>query len=156
MRIPALVATVTSLALAVCVVLSQAQDAKPGDDVLKEDLKLLQGKWEMLHGNEGQGEPTIRSVKEIEGNRETLRRYNIKSGKMTHEHSVDFTLASSGNVRVFTFYPVGGDPKQGMSFVYKVDADNFYDVPGLLTGDTFRNYQQTPKVWHWKRIKEPK
>jgi hypothetical protein len=131
-----------------------AQDKAPNDDPLVQDLKLLQGKWELLHGNEGKGAPTLRSVKEIEGNRETLRRYDAKSGKRMREHTVEFILSRSGDVRVFTFYSVGGDPKQGQSFVYKVDAENFYDIPGLLHGDTYRNYQESPTVWHWKKVKE--
>jgi hypothetical protein len=149
----------TTLALATLIALcfvglSQAQDNKPEEDALAKDLKLLQGKWELLHGNEGKGSPTIRSVKEISGNQETLRRYNIKSAKLVHEHSVDFVLSGSGCVRVFTFYRVGGDPKQGQSFVYKVDSNNFYDIPGLLHGDMYRNYQESPTIWHWKRVKE--
>jgi hypothetical protein len=156
MRITLSWVIVVSLSLAAFVTLSQAQDNKPQDDVLAKDLQLLQGKWELLHGNDGKGAPTTRSVKEIKGNQETLRRYDAKSGKMTREHSVDFTLTSSGSVRVFTFYSVGGDPKQGSSFVYKVDAENFYDIPGLLHGDTYRNYQESPTVWHWKKVKEPK
>jgi hypothetical protein len=159
MRINLSRATVLSLCIAAVVVLSQAQDNKPKDDkpkddALAQDLQLLQGKWEMFHGNEGTGPPTIHSIKEIKGNQETLRRYDVKSGKMTREHSVDFTLTNSGNVRVFTFYPVGGDPKQGLSFVYKVDAENFYDIPGLLHGDPYRNYQESPKVWHWNKVKD--
>jgi hypothetical protein len=134
--------------------LAQAQDKKPDADPLAADLKLLQGKWEMLHGKDAKGEATIHSVKEINGNEETLRRYDIKTGKLTREHTVAFTLSASGDVRVFTFYPVGGEPKQGASFVYKVDAEDFYDIPGLLHGDTFRNYQPSPTVWHWKRVKE--
>ena len=39
-----------------------------------------------------------------------------------------------------------------MSFVYKVDKDNFYDIPGLLYGDKFRNYQDRSNIWHWKRL----
>jgi hypothetical protein len=129
------------------------QDKEPSD-VLARDLKLLQGTWELVHGNEGQGTPTVRSIKRIEGQRETLRRYNLKTGALTHEHSVDFVLTTSGAVRVLTFFAVGGNPKQGQSFVYKVDAENFYDIPGLLDDGTFRNYQPTPRVWHWKRIKD--
>jgi hypothetical protein len=144
--------TLVALALAASGTLSHSQDKEPDDAALAEDLKLLQGKWEMLHGNEGKGPPTIRSVKEISGNRETVRRYEIATGKLLREHSVDFTLSTSGNVRVFTFYGVGGDPKQGASFVYKVTADYFYDVPGLLQGDTYRNYQDSPTVWRWKRV----
>lgn len=147
-------AVVFSLCLAAFVVLSQAEDKKPPEDPLAQDMELLQGKWEMYHGNEGKGEPTIHSVKEIKGNRETLRRYDAKTGKLNREHTVEFTLSTSGAVRVFTFYPVDGDPKSGASFVYKVDAHSFYDIPGILTGDTYRNYQPSPAIWHWKRVKE--
>lgn len=131
-----------------------AQDAE--EDPTAADLKLLQGQWELFHGNEGKGAPTIRSVKEIVGNRETLRRYDIATGKVLREHSVDFKLTRSGSVNVFTFYAVGGDPKNGGSFVYKVDNENFYDIPGLLTGNEFRNYQANPVIWHWTRVKEEK
>ena len=159
MCIARLLATMISLSLALWALPTAAQQAKPEDsksdeDVLAQDLKLLQGQWEMLHGNEGRGEPTIRSVKEIEGNRETLRRYDARTGQLTHEHSVEFTLSRSGDVRVCTFYSVGGDAKDGLSFVYKVDAENFYDIPGLLDGDKYRNYQQMPRLWHWKRVKK--
>jgi len=146
-------ATAASLGLASLAATAQAQDKKPEDDVLAQDLKLLQGKWEMLHVLDEAGEPKLRSVKDIEGNRETLRRYDVKTGKLLREHTVEFALARSGEVRVFTFYAVGGDPKQGQSFVYKVDNEYFYDVPGLLQGDTYRNYQETPTVWRWKKVK---
>ena len=122
------------------------------DKELAADLELLQGSWELLHGNEGKGAPNTRSVKTIEGNTETLRRYNIKTGQLTREHSVEFKLAKSGDVRVLTFYSVGTTPENGLSYVYKVDKDNFFDIPGLLHGDGHRNYQSRPKVWHWKRV----
>jgi len=154
MRFLRSLATVVSLGLAALVVSAEAQEEKPADDPLVQDLKLLQGKWELLHGNEGKEGPTLRSIKEIAGNRETLRRYDVKSGKLIREHSVEFTLIRSGDVRVFTFYSVGGDPKQGQSFLYKVDGESFYDVSGLLQGETYRNYQESPSVWHWKKVKE--
>lgn len=37
------------------------------DGGLEDDLKSLQGMWELRHGNEGKGAPTIRSVKTIQG-----------------------------------------------------------------------------------------
>lgn len=147
------VAVIACFCLA-CQMPTQAQDARPADG-LAEDLRLLQGKWEMLHGNDGAGGPALYSVKEIAGNRETLRRYDAKTGKKIREHEVEFTLSASGDVRIFTFYGVGGDPKQGLSFIYKVDAKNFYDIPGLLQGDAHRNYQDTPNVFRWKRIEDP-
>ncbi len=137
------------LTLFCCCVVS-ADDAADKD--LAADLVLLQGSWELLHGNEGKGPANTRSVKTIEGNIETLRRYGIKSGKLGHEHSVEFKLSKSGSVRVFTFYGVGGSPKHGESYVYKVDKNNFFDIPGLLHGGEYRNYQSHPKVWHWKRV----
>jgi hypothetical protein len=39
-----------------------------------------------------------------------------------------------------------------MSYVYKVNQRSFFDIPGLLDGGEYRNYQATPKVWHWKRV----
>ena len=155
MRITPLSAALWFLGLAVLVPGSLAQEQAAEDSALPQDLKLLQGKWELMHGNENAGAPSIRSVKEIQGNRETLRRYDVKSGALTREHSVDFKLTQSGAVRVFTFYPVGGDAKQGQSFIYKVDAENFYDIPGLLQQGDYRNYQESPRVWHWKKVKEP-
>jgi len=128
-----------------------AQD--DAEDPTAADLKLLQGEWELFHGNEGKGAPTIRSVKQIVGNRETLRRFDIATGKQLHEHTVEFKLSQSGNVHVFTFYAVGGDPKNGGSFVYKVDENGFWDIPGLLRGKEFRNYQLTPTIWHWTRVR---
>jgi hypothetical protein len=153
MRLSLSVIATVSLSLALSVASVKAED----DEALAQDLKLLQGKWEMLHVNDAAGKPTLHSVKEIEGNRETLRRYDVKTGKLLREHTVEFKLSKSGDVHVFTFYAVGGDPSQGASFVYKVDADNFYDVPGLLQGDTHRNYQDSPSVFRWKRVKpDPK
>jgi hypothetical protein len=148
-----------SMAIFVCVWLSSfpasspAQEEKAPDKTLATDLELLQGKWELFHGNEGGAAAALHSVKEIKGSQETLRRYDAKTGKLIREHTVEFALARSGDVRVFTFYAVGGDPKQGLSFVYKVDADNFYDISGVLQGDAYRNYQESPHVWHWKKVK---
>ena len=57
-------------------------------------------------------------------------------------------------MRVCTFYGVGGSPDDGHSFVYKVDKENFWDIPGVLQGDEYRNYLKDPTVWHWKRVVE--
>ena len=151
----ALLATAIIISLASAatdIVRADDKTATTDDKDLAADLALLQGSWELLHGNEGKGEPNTRSVKTIEGNTETLRRYSIKTGKLGHEHSVEFRLSKTGSVRVLTFYAVGDSPENGLSYIYKVDKDNFYDVPGLLQGDQYHNYQSQPKVWHWKRV----
>lgn len=142
--------------LSVCLLAgAQKENQEQADPDLVADLKLIQGSWELQHGKLG-GHPTTRSVKTIEGNKETLQRFNRVSGKKTHEHSVEIKLSKTGDVRVCTFYAVGGNPDNGASFVYKVDAEHFYDIPGMLQGREYRNYQETPKVWHWKRITENK
>ena len=132
-----------------------AQPPKYKDTGLAKDFELIQGSWELLHGDMGDG-PTIRSVKTITGNRSTLKRYRIDSGEQFHEHTSEFQLSKSGEVRVFTFYRVGGTPERGGSYVYRVDQKSFWDVPGLLQGGKYRNYRRDPIVYHWKRITSKK
>ena len=116
-------------------------------DDLAADLKLLQGSWELVTQTEGLNAPTMRSVKTIEGNRETVKRYRLPSGEQATEQTVEFKLSKNGDVRVFTFFPVGGTAAEGKSYVYRVDHDSFYDVPGLLDDKRYDNYQVLPKVW---------
>lgn len=142
----------------IMIILALTAGAEPADppslkqDELAADLKLLQGSWELVMGADGQAAPTMRSVKTIEGNRETVKRYRLPSGELATEQTVEFTLSKSGDVRVFTFFPVGGTVSEGRSYVYRVDHDSFYDAPGLLDDKRYDNYQVLPKVWCWKRI----
>ena len=92
--------------------------------------------------------------KTIEGNKERLRRINLNTGEVKTEWTVEFKLSKSGSVRVFTFYPAGESPKNGESYIYKVDDKKFYDVPGLLNGDEYRNYREVPLVVVWKRMQK--
>ncbi len=144
---------VGALLLAALSVMSDAQEKGAVEKELQVDLKLLQGTWELHHG--GKGKPTTRSIKTIVGNRETLTRFSLATGKKIHEHSVEFRVTKSGDIRVMTFFGVGGNPDNGLSYVYKVDEQNFWDIPGLLQGNDYRNYQNEPTIWHWKRVKEP-
>ena len=123
------------------------------DAELKEDLKKLQGTWELYHGNELKGPPNTRSVKIIEGNMETMQRYNLQ-GNMVREWQVEFILQKDGDLKIFTYYPVGGKPGQGASFLYRIQGDRFYDVPGMFTGEKYRNYLREPAFRIWHRVKE--
>ena len=96
---------------------------------------------------------TIRSVKTYNGHRMDLQRYKIKTGELVHQHSSEFRLSKSGDVRVYTFFRVGGTAKDGNSYVYSVDEYSFWEVPGLLSGTNYRNYVQEPEAFHWKRVK---
>lgn len=125
----------------------------PRDPVTGDDMMRLQGAWEMRHGNEGKGDPTIRSVKMIVGNRETMRRYSIATGELLSEKTVEFRLSQSGPVHVFSFRPIGGEASAEYSFVYRIVDDEFYDVTGLLHGTEYRDYSQTPAMWRWTRVR---
>ncbi|MEQ8784986.1 MAG: hypothetical protein RIC55_01750 [Pirellulaceae bacterium] len=120
------------------------------------DLALLQGTWTMDHGNQGKGPPDTRSIKTIEGNRETVQRFDIATGELKSEHSIEFALSRSGSGRVFTFYPVGGSPEDGASYVYKIENNTLIEVSGLLHGDEYTNFQPRFGVWRWKRVDDKK
>lgn len=122
------------------------------EPTLEDDLAMLQGNWELRHGNEGKGPPTIRSVKFIDGNRETLRRYSIETGQMLSEKTVEFELHEAGPVRVLTFFPVNSKARTGYSFIYKVEKEDLYDITGLLHGTEYRDYSTVATMWRWKRI----
>ncbi|QDU03212.1 hypothetical protein V6x_29240 [Gimesia chilikensis] len=132
-------------------------DEKPrtseNDPELQEDLKKLQGTWELYHGNELKGAPTIRSVKIIKGNIETMQRYNLQ-GKLAREWQVEFILQKDGDLKIFTYYPVGGKPGQGASFLYRIQGDRFFDVPGMFSEKKYRNYLREPAFWVWNRVKD--
>lgn len=123
------------------------------DPELLNDLRQIQGTWELYHGNEHNGAPNTHSVKTIKGNVETLRRYSMQ-GKLVRQHSVEFILEKDGDFKIFTFYPVGGEPEQGYSFLYRVQGDRFFDVPGLFAGKKHRNYLKEPAFWVWHRVKK--
>ncbi|MEQ9067849.1 MAG: hypothetical protein RLO18_14050, partial [Gimesia chilikensis] len=145
------------LALLTVAPLAVQADEEPrtskNDPELQEDLKKLQGTWELYHGNELKGAPNTRSVKMIEGNIETMRRYNLQ-GKLAREWQVEFILQKDGDLKIFTFYPVGGKPGQGASFLYRIQGDRFFDVPGMFTGEKYRNYLREPAFWVWNRVKD--
>jgi hypothetical protein len=134
------------------VVRSEEKKATNTDDKdLAADLKLLQGSWDQTFGNGGTGNPTLRIVKTIEGNTETRREIDIKTGDVRDEHVADFKLSKSGDVRVFTFHFRGTPESENFAYVYSVDKKTFYDVPGLLHGE-YRSYTGTPQMFRWKRV----
>lgn len=128
--------------------------AKELDKELAADLVLLQGTWTMDHGGGGKGPPDTRSIKTIEGNKETVKRFDITTGKLKHEHTVNFILSKSGGARVFTFYPDGGTPEDGLSYVYKLQDKLFIEVAGLLDDKAFKNFYPRFGVWRWKRVED--
>ncbi len=136
-------------ATSVCI---SGDETKDVDKDLADDLALMQGTWELDHENKLNGLVANRDLKIIEGNKETVQRFDRATGELKHEHSIEFRLSKSSNVRVFTFYAVGDSPEDGASYVYKVDKKNFFEASGLLQGEDYSNYRARPRVWYWKRV----
>ena len=134
--------------------LSFAQkETKPKEDPdLKADLEKLQGTWQRVEIDD-QGNVGSQQVKVIKGNMETLTNYGDNQ-KIKSQHTVEFKLEKSGDVKIFTFGPPGGldDKERTYSYVYRLDDDIFYDCPGLIP--TRRSYSDTPAIYEWRRVRE--
>lgn len=120
--------------------------------ILKEDLRRLQGRWELIFKAQGR---TVRSVQAIDGNKSTVTRYDEK-GAVLEAHTADFTLSISGRTKIFTYsnYEVTAGPAKGKrrsqrSYVYRLDGDSFFEVRGVLVDQS-----EPIAVNHWRRMKE--
>jgi hypothetical protein len=105
---------------------------------LADDLKSLQGTWEMkgtLNGKETRVEKTV------DDHQETVRTYEGET--LLREHVVEFELQTDGDVSIFrwkngkiTAGPAQGQPLADGAFVYRIDGDKWTGVFGLLRSDT--------------------
>jgi len=129
-------------------------ESKKVDDELQKDLERLQGTWQRV-SIDADGNVQPRQLKVIKGNQETLTNYD-SSGDVSRRHTVEFKLERSGDVKIFTFAAPGrlDDPKAAISYIYKLDEDVFYDVPGLLTSNR-RQYSNQPAIYEWTRVRRP-
>jgi hypothetical protein len=132
-----------------------AGEPGPGNDeaMLKQDLARLQGTWEIRGRMQGRW---VRSVQAIQGNQSTVTRYD-ENGKVLAAHTAQFALSRDGRVRLFTFWnqEFTAGPNKGKtraerrSFVYRVDANTFYEARGLLVDEP-----ESPGLNLWKRAGE--
>lgn len=127
---------------------ARAQDAP-------DDMTKVQGRWDRdLFGPAGQR--TGRAIKEITGNHETITLYDLED-RITHRHKVDFKLQTVGPVKLFTFtnLEVTDGTDKGLktpgpiSYIYRVDANQFVEAWGFLPG------QEThpAEMFTWSRNK---
>jgi hypothetical protein len=122
------------------------RDTTPAAD---QDLALVQGIWTNTYRTGGS---TIRAVRRIEGNRETLTRY--AGDRVVSAASVAFRLERRKDVKIFTFFnlEVTEGPQKGhkdpteQSYLYHVDHDSFTEVWGLIEGDL-----HAPEMIVWRR-----
>lgn len=120
------------------------------DSAAKKDLAKLQGKWEF------QG-TTVRSVKTVQGDKETVIRYN-KDGEVVRAHTTTITLTVKDGIRFFRFsgIEVTEGPQKGQKspfgggYIYKIDGDGFYEIHGAMAG----GWDGKPRVLTWTRVKE--
>lgn len=123
---------------------SQAKDPPPS----------VEGTWERFH-TDPNGK-TIRAVKEHKDGR-TTHTVTTEQGEILSQHESRYELQSGEQVHIFTFLAaaITGGPNIGQkvagrySYAYRVERDTFYEVRGILTGDT-----SPPAVIVWKRVRE--
>jgi uncharacterized protein (TIGR03067 family) len=133
---------------------SPAQEKKAPPD-LKADLDAMQGKWEQAK-NSGPTPSGMKVVKEVKGDQETVSRYDA-DGKLLQAARSTIKLSEAGSVRVLTFSNgevidgLGKGRKQtgSASYIYRLDADEWHEVGGLLTTDQYA--QDVPYLAKWKR-----
>jgi uncharacterized protein (TIGR03067 family) len=142
-------------AVSLVAVVTPAQEKKAPPD-LKADLAALQGRWEQVKTS-GPTPPKMKTVKEVSGDTETVYRYDA-DGKLLQAAKATIKLSESGGVRVLTFS--GGEVIDGlgkgrkqpeaMSYIYRLDGDELYEVGGLLTAEKYS--QDVPYLAKWKRM----
>jgi hypothetical protein len=124
-----------------------------GDDSdaksLESELASLQGSWLLVIDVNGQ---SIRNVKTIKGNQETVRRYDSKTKRLLSEHKAEFELSQSGDVRVLTFRSATEPKGDSLSYVYKIDGKFLFEITGILTENHYKNNVSTPRLLRWERI----
>lgn len=114
------------------------------------DLLRLQGEWEMKIQ---QGDVTIRIVKSVKGNLETVRRY--QGEQLIHEHVVEFELIETDSVKLMrwkngrvTKGPNAGQKMADGQFIYRLEGDQWLSVFGFLKGE-----QRPPGIEAFSRVK---
>jgi len=134
--------------------LAAGGEGKPDSEaaILKDDLRNLQGRWELVLKSRGR---SVRSIQSIEGNKSTVTRYDEK-GAVLEAHTAEFTLSISGRARIFSYfnYVFTAGPDKGRrgperAYIYRVDGDWFFEARGLLV-----DQGEGVRLNRWKRVKE--
>jgi hypothetical protein len=120
-------------------------------------LKLLQGQWERELSTANTDAGLRRVIKEIKGNKETVTFFG-EGDKVLRRHTVDFTLDKKGDLHVYTYSNMEvteGDGKgtkstNSVSYIYRADEENSFEVMGLLSGQE----EMPVTVYRWKRAKK--
>lgn len=122
------------------------------DDGLERDLQNLQGTWQRMGATIDGQRIMVRKV--VTGNSEIVK-YTDEQGTVLREHQADFRLELSGRARLFTYFNllVTEGPSKGerraepSSYIYRLDADTFTEVHGMLVDD-----KSAVKMSTYKRV----
>lgn len=138
MKLPILALTL----IGATAVTGQTQEAVAfADDDLAEDLKVLQGKWQLV-GNRIPGQSSVRTVI---GDQQELIQFDVKTGETVQRIAGTIVLGKFGSGRVFRM----ADQKDGDGFIYHLDGDDLFEIAGILTP-----HELGPQVWRWKRVRD--
>ena len=152
-------ASVFTVMLALMLVPAARSEEKASDGTHGDDAKALHGRWQRkLVPKDVDAHGGSRAVKEISGNRETVT-YFDESGQAVYATTADFKLAQAGPVKIYTYANLkvtqakegGTEPPEGnVSYIYKVEGDQYYEAHGLLTTSPAGS---KPRVVEWQRLK---
>jgi hypothetical protein len=128
-------------------------EAPDGEMTQQQELASVQGKWKRTVKTDG-GILTL--VKEHVGNKTTLSILDPNDGILAVKSS-EFRLELDGKVRVFTYFnnlftagpQAGQADKAFKSYIYRVHGDTFFEIHGMLKGDS-----GPPTVFTWQRVNE--
>jgi hypothetical protein len=120
----------------------------------QDKVASVEGKWERRYKDEAGN--SFHVVKQHQDGQTTLTTYNEK-GEVVSQHKSQYKLRKTDEVRVFTYSnievtegPAKGQKSAGpFSYVYRIQDDSFYEVWGVLQGDS-----STPTIIVWTRVKE--
>lgn len=129
-----------------------ASAQEKSDSEADQELARVQGTWARTVETDG---GTFKIVKVHEGNKSTVTTY-YPDGKVAAAKTSEFRLEKMGSVRVFTFFnnvategPQKGQvDKRPTSYIYRVSDDKFYEVQGMMVGDS-----GDPVSFYWRRVK---
>lgn len=124
---------------------------KTVEELEQEDLDAIQGEWERPLLDK-QNIVVGRAVKAIAGTTETVT-YSDRQGNVLSSHRATISVKRLGPVRLFLYkdgiYTAG--PRKGQkqagqgAYIYKVRADRFIEIQGMLVGQ--EQLQTEQRTW---------
>jgi hypothetical protein len=125
------------------------------DDTAAE-LKRLEGRFERSFPNAAG--TIFRAVKDVADGQSVVTTHD-DAGNVVESHRFEYKIEKRGPVWVFSFFNlvVTAGPNKGHtqletnSYIYRLDGDTITEAWGLLENDP-----NSPRMFSWRRVKDPK